>query len=236
MLRDQWHLQPAGPGLFRHHARYPACMWPHSVARSDVACLVSLVILGSVVVHPQSRPSDVIGEPEAYRIYAALFPKLWPVTTARATNLVIQAETVIKRSLTEEGSDCLPTGLPTGTPLPEEWQSATDSFKRENTRRRRLLPQFPVMVAPYRLVAEADIGSTITPPDFWRGFYARFPNSGGYYAVSAVGFNEAKTRAMVYIETHSGLLGASGQFYLLEENDGQWVQPKMRISSCMWES
>jgi hypothetical protein len=95
-----------------------------------------------VVLRPQSRPADVIGEPEAYRIYATLLlPKLWPVTTARATNLVIQAETIIK-------SDCLPSGLPTGTPLEEEWQSVTEDFRRENAQRRMLLPQFPVMVAP----------------------------------------------------------------------------------------
>ena len=204
--------------------------------RARVACLVSFVVASVVVVHPQGQPADVISDPEAYRVYAVLFPTLWPVRAAHATNLVIQTQSVIKRSLTEEGSDCLPTGLPTGTPLPEEWQSVTNSFKLENTRRRRLLPRLPVMGVSYRLVAEADILRTIKPPNFWEGFYAKFPDSGGYYAVSAVGFNEAKTRAMVYIETHHGLLGADGRFYLLEKNDGQWAQSKLRISACLWES
>jgi len=204
--------------------------------RARVVCLVSFVVASVVVVHPQGQPADVISDPEAYRVYAMLFPTLWPVRAAHATNLVIQTQSVIKRSLTEDGSDCLPTGLPTGTPLPEEWQSVTDGFKRENTRRRRLLPRLPVMGVSYRLVAEADIVRTLQPPDFWEGFYAKFPDSGGYYAVSAVGFNEAKTRAMVYIETYYGLLGADGRFYLLEKNDGQWAQSKLRISACLWES
>src|SRR6185503_5401852 len=204
--------------------------------RARVACLVSFVVASVVVVHPQGQPADVISDPEAYRVYAMLFPTLWPVRAAHARNLVIQGQSTIKTGGPFEGPNCLPTGLPTGEPLEAEWQSVTDSFKRENTRRRRLLPQFPVMVVSYRLVAEADILRTIKPPDFWKGFYAKFPNSGGYYVVSAVGFNEAQTRAMVYIETHSGLLGASGQFYLLEKNDGQWAQSTLRISACLWES
>ena len=102
-----------------------------------------------------------------------------------------------------------------------------DDYTLENARHRTLFPKFPVMAVPYQLVGAADI------PGFRTGFYAKFPDSD---AVSAVGFNDEKTRAMVYIENYCGLLCAGGQFYLLEKNDGQWVRPKMGISRCMWES
>jgi hypothetical protein len=201
-----------------------------------VAYLFSFVLLGTAVVQPQSPSSDVVSDPEAYRVYATLFPQLSPVASLKATNLVIQAETLSLSNRTLARPDCLPTGVPTGTPLEGDWPSVGASFKRENAQRRMLLPQFPVMGRPYQLVAEADIRSTIKPPEFYKGFYAKFPDSGGYYVVSAVGFNDAKTHAMVFIETYHGLLGASGKFYLLEKTDGQWIQSKIRANSCMWMS
>jgi hypothetical protein len=192
-----------------------------SVMRARTAFVVCFLILASVGVHPQSWPFEAITEPAAYEVYAALLPKLWPVATANATNIVIQAETVIQ-------SKCWPTGLPTGKPLEAEWQSVIANWKLENTRYRTLLPQFPAMVVPYQLVSAANI------PGF-PVFYTRFPESGGYYAVSAVGFNESKTRAMVNVENYCGISCAAGRYHLLEKHDGQWVQAKMRFSECLWE-
>jgi hypothetical protein len=37
---------------------------------------------------------------------------------------------------------------------------------------------------------------------------------------------------MVYIETYYGLLGAHARFHLLEKNDGEWTESKLRFSSC----
>src|SRR5687767_6812057 len=100
--------------------------------RVYVACLASFVVASVVVVHPQSQPTDVISDPEAYRVYATLIPTLAPARDSRATNLVIQAPSIIRTAGPWlEGPNCLPTGLPT------EWQSLTDSFKRENAQRRR---------------------------------------------------------------------------------------------------
>ena len=50
------------------------------------------------------------------------------------------------------------------------------------------------------------------------GIWQRRTGSMEFAAVSAVGFNAAKTKALVYIRLRS-----SGQIYLMERRDGQWV-------------
>ena len=49
-----------------------------------------------------------------------------------------------------------------------------------------------------------------------------------FAAVSAVGFNAAKTKALVYIR-----LRGSGQIYLMERRDGQWAASREGVR-CGW--
>lgn len=60
--------------------------------------------------------------------------------------------------------------------------------------------------------------------DGWRDFYSRYPNSGGFIIMSPVGFNKAKTLAVVYTGSSCGGLCGSWRFHLLEKLDGKWKE------------
>jgi hypothetical protein len=68
----------------------------------------------------------------------------------------------------------------------------------------------------------------------WEGFYQRYPNSGGWIELSAVGFNATKTVAVVYMGHHCGSLCGGGGFHVLEKKNGQWVPLEWKGSSCGW--
>ncbi len=66
---------------------------------------------------------------------------------------------------------------------------------------------------------------------------ARYPGSGGYLQVSAVGFDAAKIRAMVYMGHHCGGLCGGGAFHLMTKVNGQWREADVDgVSNCTWVS
>jgi hypothetical protein len=54
----------------------------------------------------------------------------------------------------------------------------------------------------YLLVANSEIDGMFDQRVDWRPFYTRYPDSGGFMDVSAVGFDPTKARAMVYVAHH----------------------------------
>jgi hypothetical protein len=63
----------------------------------------------------------------------------------------------------------------------------------------------------------------------WQGFYAKYPESGGYIAFSRVGFNAGMDQSLVYFEHWCGGLCGSGIYLLLtKETDGWKVTKELR--------
>jgi hypothetical protein len=164
-----------------------------------------------------------ITDSDAYAVYAALLPNEWPIRVAKATRPVLRRETVTNW-----------TCMASGTVLQTDWKPVVDSFRRENATPRVLLPGF-LLDPPYMLVSSADIKSALPSFD-WRPFYRLYPDSGGYMEVSAVGFDEGKTRAMVYVAHHCGGLCGGGSHHFLEKRDGRWRSARLDVSVCLWVS
>lgn len=79
------------------------------------------------------------------------------------------------------------------------------------------------------------VGSRAPQP--WDQFYSRYPDSGGYVVFSAVGFNETKTRALVYIAHYCGNLCGGGSHHFMEKVDGRWRETRPKdVTMCMWIS
>jgi hypothetical protein len=57
----------------------------------------------------------------------------------------------------------------------------------------------------------------------WDVFYNRYPEAPGIITLSRVGFNEQNDQALVYLGIQSYWLAGSGNFYLLNKIDGEWV-------------
>jgi hypothetical protein len=160
---------------------------------------------------------------EAYEVYSALIPLERPLRNARAKRLIIQNET--------KGYEmCL---------RPEkEWEEkigpAISDYVRSNAKPSLLQQRIKIGV-PYRLIMADELKSAIQTAG-WEGFYQRYPDSGGWIELSAVGFNVDKTVAVVYMGHHCGPLCGSGGFHVLEKKDGKWVALGWEGSGCAWAS
>jgi len=149
---------------------------------------------------------------DAYRIYNVLLPHEESYGFAKGT-LIIQEETVSNRVASE----------PCVTPeAASRFKDAIADYKSLNQKQMRLKRQFQIEKA-YEVVS-SDTIETLLKDGGWDRFYKRFPDSGGYIIMSAVGFNKEMTRAIVYTGSSCGGLCGSWRFHLVEKIDGTWKE------------
>lgn len=163
---------------------------------------------------------------DAYQIYALLIPneETWCTKT-----WIIEQETV------QGGEEMMDLGSCVSPTFAHEFQDAIASFKAANKRRWLLERQFE-LDRPYELVSSNSIAATFkeaeqnraesAPPlaDGWKAFYQRYPGSGGFITLSAVGFNKDKTRAVVYSGASCGSLCGAWSFHLFKKVHGKWTE------------
>ena len=188
-----------------------------------ITSLLILALLLSQGVISSSGKATPYEDQEAYGVYSAILPSEWPLRDAHAKRLIIQNET--------QGYEmCLRPQ--------DEWQEkigpAISDYVRSNAKPSLLQPSIKVEV-PYRLIIADELKSAIQTTG-WEGFYQRYPDSGGWMELSAVGFNVNKTVAVVYMAHHCGPLCGGGSFHVLEKKDGKWVALEWKGSSCTWAS
>jgi len=182
-----------------------------------VALLLSQGVISSSSKVPQYE------DQEAYEVYSAILPSEWPLRVAQAKTLMIQSET--------KGYEmCL---------RPEkEWQEkigpAISDYVRSNAKPALLQPRIKVEV-PYQLIIADELRSANSSAG-WEKFFQRYPDSRGWIELSAVGFNDNKMVAVVYMGHHCGPLCGGGGFHVLEKKDGKWVALDWKGSSCGWAS
>jgi hypothetical protein len=180
---------------------------------------VVLMLATALSASPMARtqpPAEAITDPDAYAIYALVLPPLW--ATEGKGPILLQQETTISMA-----------GDPTIPVEDTDWQAARDSFWRENTRAGVLQPLFPVDIM-YRLIPKATIDAddqrlALKYPGIWM----RLPESMEYAAVSIVGFNPSRDKAILYAR----LRGRGGLHYL-EKRDGAWVRAKLPFAVVGW--
>ena len=185
--------------------------------------LLILALLLSQGIISSSGKAPPYEDQEAYEVYSAILPLESPLRNAHAKRLIIQNET---------------KGFEMCLRPEEEWQEkigpAISDYVRSNAKPSLLQPRIQVGV-PYHLIAADELTTAIQAAG-WEGFYQRYPDSGGWMELSAVGFNVNKTVAVVYIGHHCGPLCGGGGFHVLEKKDGKWVAIDWKGSSCAWAS
>lgn len=172
--------------------------------------------------------------PEAYEIYAILFPK--DSSSKGHRRLVILQETQAA-PFPAPLRDCL-LGLDVRQERGDQTlsRSVIEDFHRVNQVPKLLVEGQLQSVASHTLADRSAIEQSFNGgiEQGWREFYRRFPMSSGYSVVSAVGFNEAKTQALVYLEHHCGGLCGFAEVLLLEKMDGKW-QEVPHATGCGWK-
>jgi hypothetical protein len=168
---------------------------------------------------PPAEPLQFVTDLDAYAIYGVVIPSAW--ATVSTEMLLLQQET--------EGIEALSPCFTSVWATDAEWNVVEASFKQENERARALQPMLPIGI-PYRLAPHVEILAddarlALKYPGIWQ----RRPESMEYAAVSAVGFNPAKTKAMVYVRLRS-----SGGIRTLELRDGNWVSARLSRGCGGW--
>ncbi len=166
---------------------------------------------------------------EAYQVYAAVLQGTRP--TLKGKPLIIIRETVSIAGIYLVKEYCDPH-------LQQLPADLLEDFNRKNKTQMLISRKIPIDL-PYDLVSQDELidisqKSTRDPLAFWREFYQRYPNSGGYTSVSAVGFNSAKTQALVYVAHRCGGTCGSGGYVFLQKRNGQWAGKN--VPGCGWIS
>jgi len=167
--------------------------------------VANVFVIGVTLLQASGRATapealDPTTHREAYEVYATELPRPWVQLKG---DVVLQQET--ERGIAD------PCGLlknQTG-----EWADVAKDFEEQNARvwlLQRGLPEY----FQYRLLRRRDIDAQDARVP---GTYPGRPGVAQYAAVSAVGFNHDRTKAMVYVHVR-----LEGSFTKLELTDGKW--------------
>jgi hypothetical protein len=172
-----------------------------------IETVIAFAFLQASTAGPQVL--DPTTDRDTYAVYATLLPLSSEEQQATGP-IVLQRETERPTSCTAFLAQM--TG---------EWAEVAASFQRENSRVRLLQPG---VLGKYRLVSRAEIlaDDARLAPEHTGLTNSLRPGAIQYLAFSAVGFNAAKTKALVYRRnrTAQGLFDGLGMWELKE---GHWI-------------
>ena len=164
-----------------------------------------------------AQQREIVTDPDAYALYSLLVPPYWNRRMEGRGPIVLQRET--ERPARWACGDLKAPN--------EEWQSAVTHFNQQNAYV-QVLQQHLTTEAPYRLMPRAEIEADDARLAVkYPGGYQRRPESMDYAAVSAVGFDAEKSKAILYVR-----LRDQGDIYFMEKRDGKWVRAS--VPSCGW--
>ncbi len=179
------------------------------LARTFVLGAVAFAIASSVATAQEPEP---ITDSDSYVLFAMVLKAEW--RNASKEPLLLQRETDI-------APQCH-VSVPASDP---DWVAVENNFKQENARVRVLQPQLPIDM-PYRLIPREEIvADDARLARKYPGIMNVRPESMEYAAVSAVGFNYARTRAIVYVRLRN-----HGTMQKMELREGKWTA----LDACGW--
>lgn len=186
---------------------------------------VSSVGAFSQETHP-TKPAQAYLVPEAYEVYSAILPDQWTWRDAKASALVIRAETVSHEM-------CLKPDAKSAELL----DPAIADFVKVNSTPSVLQQMFNIS-KPYELIDSETLMAPFKAAGVngWKSFNAIHPNSAGWIELSAVGFIEDKSIAVVYVGHSCGGLCGGGGFTVLRKIGGIWKPLKWKGGACSWAS
>ena len=197
-----------------------------------VVSLIVFVLIGFVWVG-RGQTVAKVEDPDAYAVYSVVFTPEPGEKPAKPRRLIIRAETSDYPRFSSEPDGCLEPDSENEARL----RPLIDSYRKANKIRSVLQQKFNFPFE-YELVPSETIDGFFKSkgPGGWAGFYKRFPNSGGYVEMSAVGFNSDKTLALMYAGHSCGGLCGGGAYHFFKKVDGKWKEFNWPGISCTWVS
>lgn len=180
-----------------------------------IAAIAASAGLGAQVRSAASAPRAVDDE-ASYSVYATLVeaPK-----GSKPTAPVLRLETVLPPPSCK--------GLETIAPT---WKAAAQAFAAANPGPRPLVRE-RVSGLPFIPVPPAEIDQAVARG--WDAFRATYKGAGGYVGVSAVGFDPAMTRAIVWVTYACGPSCGSREFRFYSKQGRAWrEEPSPHAAAC----
>ena len=172
-----------------------------------------------------NRPVSEAIDPEEYAIYK-LLAKGW-LEDSQIEHVVISRYTGFKTFAEDNGS--APSSI-----AGVEKEISDDFYSKNWKKTSELLPGPFGNTGKLVFISEAEQNEIFRNPDKgWEYFYKKYPKAQGITSVSRVGFNKAKTRAIVYFGTQSYSLAGAGFWVILEKEPGGW---KITSRQMIWIS
>ena len=161
---------------------------------------------------PTVLPEDIDKEEQA--VYSTFFHN-----TSETIVILRDTQTGFLSSSSEELEERMHY-IASGLPAASE-ETLADFFERNRRQPGQLSPDMQLGVA-YVLLSTDEFSAVMNQPNGWDAFYEKYSPS-GYVQLSRVGFNKTLDQAIVYFSSVPGPMMGSGNYYLMEKKDGQWV-------------
>jgi hypothetical protein len=178
--------------------------------------LIGLMLLLLQRTPPASRP-DAYADADAYVVYAAALRQAKP-----DRRIIVLGETVTH-----------PRCFPKGAAISDKsWAEAAQHYLAVNKTPKRLARSLDLN-KPYLILAPPEAQGLIQKGN-WRPFWKRFGEGSGYTRFSAVGFDQSRTKAMLYSDYSCGALCGGGGYKLFTKFGGRWRSTIVNADLCDW--
>ena len=182
----------------------------------------------------QGEKAALYRDADAYEVYSAALSTYRLSANRKPGMFVIRSETVNSfgsyTNTTGGAGTCLRPDL--------EWKDivgpAIVDFLEVNKSKWRLAEKFNSDI-PYRLMGPNDFPAA-NNEKAWADFYKKYPESGGFIDLSAVGFNPDKTIAIFSLSHWCGMLCGEGSYRTFRKVDDKWAPLKWKGQTCNWVS
>ena len=153
-------------------------------------------------------------EADEYLVYAAVIKSLYAV--GPALQVVLNDHTDLSKIVSPEKFTEL------GQDSPAIDLAAEANFQNRNLQKYPLQDHLN-LASKLILISSEDFKKIIGPGLNADSFYAAFPNAQGFLTLSRVGFNPARTQAIVYTAEWKGPLNGTGYLYFLVKSTSLWT-------------
>jgi hypothetical protein len=170
-------------------------------------------------------PASADTTPDESVIYStairSVFPR-WQFDDKVISLLVVENRTRIN---SYDGPDITDDTIRTVVPAPAD---VVADFRARN---KTPIAYQPTLDLPGRIKSyESSCVKGQFPDGGWRKFYQDYPGSPGLLSVSAIGFNNARDRALVYVAHAYSDDGGKGHVFLLKKSGNKWIVAKHGVA------
>lgn len=182
----------------------------------------SISVILTPVLLAQQKPAssktsskEEYRDAEAYEIYSAL------LKAHSDSPFVIEAKTLFSDEAAPNN-----LGVKGDSHFRDLWGTVLEDFAVKYRTPMSLIKSIP-LTAPYILVSEETISAIFRNGNDWSTFRERYPHAHGIYNFSPVGFDERKTRAMVWMQFTCGERCFLGTYHFFRKSGGKWREVKV---------